>query len=229
MTLRLRVEFSDNVTITPAEMRDHSFTVTGGRVVDASKVRESPGAVQSCFDRFKRPCDTTPRDSDPARDDLWDVSIQPTTTGDMTVRLAGGRACTVDGAICGSGNRPLSNTLSLAIARPPDDDSRSNAHTLGSDGDFDDPIWDWHSLTNNVDYFRFTLTSRREIGIGLRRHTADVDLALLNDVGNTIATSNNSGTNWESITRRLDAGTYFVKATGAASNTRTRYVLRWGP
>ena len=49
---------------------------------------------------------------------LWRVRVTPKKWKDVTVTLAGGRACTVAGAVCASGGRRLTNTLEATVGGP---------------------------------------------------------------------------------------------------------------
>ena len=49
---------------------------------------------------------------------LWRVRIVPKNWKDVTVTLAGGRACNAAGAVCTADGRPLSNTLAATVGGP---------------------------------------------------------------------------------------------------------------
>ena len=92
-SFNLRLAFSGGViNIGSEEFRDHALTVTGGSVTEAGRVDGS--------------------------NDLWEVTIAPSTPGDLTVTLPGGRDCEVDGAICGSPSAILVNQPSVTIPGP---------------------------------------------------------------------------------------------------------------
>ena len=96
---RVVVEFSEVVDIPDAEFRDHALSVTGGRV---TRVRRSPGRAKE-----------------------WLIRVAPDSpSADVTVALAHGLPCTVDGAICTSDGRQLSNplehTVKSVLPRVPD-------------------------------------------------------------------------------------------------------------
>ena len=88
----LRIAFSDDVDITPADFRDHALTVSGGTVTQAARVD--------------------------ARDDLWDVTIEPSGDDAVLVLVPQGRACTEAGALCTADGRTLSTGLGLTIQGP---------------------------------------------------------------------------------------------------------------
>ena len=90
----LRVSFSEAVATGFVRMRDEAFTVTGGSVTSAKRVER--------------------------RSDLWDIRIEPSGSGAVTVNLpATTGECSATGAICTSGGLKLSGTVSAEIAGPP--------------------------------------------------------------------------------------------------------------
>ena len=88
-----RVRFSEVPALSYTVLRDESFAVTGGEVDKARRVD--------------------------GRNDLREIHVEPTGYDDVTVTLAGGRACGTDGAICTDDGRALSNTLSATVQGPP--------------------------------------------------------------------------------------------------------------
>ena len=96
---RVVVEFSEVVDIPDAEFRDHALSVTGGRV---TRVTRAPGRARE-----------------------WFIQVAPDSpSADVTVALAHGLPCTVDGAICTSDGRqlsdPLEHTVKSLLPRVPD-------------------------------------------------------------------------------------------------------------
>ena len=89
---KLRIAFSEGISISFRTFRDASFTVSGGSVTKAKRV-----------DRRK---------------DLWEVTVKPGSLGDVTVRLEGGRACGTAGAVCTGDGRALSATISTTVLGP---------------------------------------------------------------------------------------------------------------
>ena len=87
-----RVRFSEDPAVSFRTLRDESFAVTGGTVRKAWRVD--------------------------GRHDLRGIEIEPSGLGDVTVTLAGGRACGTTGAICTADGKVLSNTLSATIEGP---------------------------------------------------------------------------------------------------------------
>ena len=80
------VQFEDgDVATSAADMRDHALTVTGGTVTDAAHVD--------------------------GRADLWRFTVTPSGTANVSILLAGGRACSEAGATCTANSGQLSNGL----------------------------------------------------------------------------------------------------------------------
>ena len=77
-----------------------------------------------------------------------------------------------------------------------------------------------------ADYYRFSLAATRTVEVSLRRQDADGDLVLEDSDGTVLAESRSPGSAVESIAKRLEAGTYYVRA--AAQDTGTNaYELRY--
>ena len=89
---KLRIAFSEGISIGFRTFRDQSLSVSGGSVTKAKRV-----------DRRK---------------DLWEVTVEPGSLGDVTVTLAGGRACGTAGAVCTGDGRALSATISTTVLGP---------------------------------------------------------------------------------------------------------------
>ena len=89
---KLRIAFSEGISISFRTFRDQSLSVSGGSVKHAKRV-----------DRRK---------------DLWKVTVKPGSLGDVTVTLAGGRACGTAGAVCTGDGRALSATMSTTVLGP---------------------------------------------------------------------------------------------------------------
>ena len=80
-----QIEFSEDIDAEAAEMRDHALTVTGGSVTGARRVD--------------------------GRNDLWEITVEPSGAENVTITLAGGRPCSEAGAICTGTGGQLSNSL----------------------------------------------------------------------------------------------------------------------
>ena len=81
----VRLAFSDDVDIEPAEMRDHALQVIGGTLTDAARVD--------------------------GRSDLWELTLEPAGTADIGILVPPGRACTEQGALCTADGLSLSGTV----------------------------------------------------------------------------------------------------------------------
>ena len=78
-----------------------------------------------------------------------------------------------------------------------------------------------------VDYFRFTLTEAKRIGLGLRQQDTNADLLLEDAEGNVLHSSTEAGTASEWIGETLLAGTYYVRIETQEAG-RNDYVFRYG-
>ena len=97
---------------------------------------------------------------------------------------------------------------------PTTDETRDGARDLGDITDLVRPRFPKASLDGNVDridYFKFTLTEAKRVGLGLRRQDADADLYLEDAHGNVLYSSTKNGTANEWIGQTLVAGTYYVR------------------
>ena len=86
---KLRIAFSDDVEITPEDMRDHALLVSGGTVTDAARVK--------------------------GRSDLWELTVEPAGPGPVSVLAPLGRACTDQGALCTADGRSLTAGPALVV------------------------------------------------------------------------------------------------------------------
>ncbi|MEH1837886.1 MAG: pre-peptidase C-terminal domain-containing protein [Nostoc sp.] len=78
------------------------------------------------------------------------------------------------------------------------------------------------NITDPSDYYKFTLNNNGTIGINLNPSTGNADIQLLNSSGQSLqpaATSTQTGTNLDSISRSLAAGTYYVQVYANADST----------
>ena len=90
---KLRIAFSDAVEITPEDMRDHALLVSGGTVTGAARVK--------------------------GRSDLWELTVQPSGTGPVSILASLGRACADPGALCTADGRSLTAGPALVVPGPP--------------------------------------------------------------------------------------------------------------
>ena len=89
-----RVAFSEDIGISFQSLREDAFTVTGGAVTRGRRVDD--------------------------RRDLFEITVQPDSDGDVTITLEAGRECGVSGAICtkGANRRKLTNTPTATVRGP---------------------------------------------------------------------------------------------------------------
>ena len=86
--------FSENVEAGYARIRDHAFTVTGATIDSASRIAQ--GSNQG-----------------------WNVEVDPTGNGPVTITLPETTDCSASGAICTNDGRMLSHSPSATVAGPP--------------------------------------------------------------------------------------------------------------
>ena len=89
---QVQIAFSEDVETTPEDMRDHALLVSGGTVTDAAGVDD--------------------------RKDLWELTVEPTGTGPVSIQTPQGRACTETGALCTADGRSLTSSLALRVPGP---------------------------------------------------------------------------------------------------------------
>ena len=81
--------------------------------------------------------------------------------------------------------------------------------------------------SDSVDYWRFTLSEARRVGLGLRQQDANADLFLEDAEGNVLYSGTEDGTANEWISQTLLAGTYFVRVE-AQEEGANEFKLRYG-
>ena len=89
-----RVAFSEEIGISYQTLRDESFTTTGGAVTGARRVD--------------------------GRNDLWEITVEPSGAENVTITLPRGRDCGTTGAVCTGEDtpRPLTNSPSVTVKGP---------------------------------------------------------------------------------------------------------------
>ena len=110
------------------------------------------------------------------------------------------------------------------------DDTRAGASDLGDITALDGPRFLRGTLDGSgdkIDYYRFTLTEAKRVGLGLRRQDADADLFLEDADGNVLHSSSASGTSNEAIPVTLLAGTYYVRVESQEAGVN-KHVFRYG-
>ena len=103
-----RIASSDRLSMMNGRrLREDVVAVTGGRATSAGRV-----------DR---------------RRDLWELTVEPNSSADVTVTVAAGAACGTPAAVCTSDGRALSNTISATV-RGPVGIAVADAHVEEDDG-----------------------------------------------------------------------------------------------
>ena len=109
------------------------------------------------------------------------------------------------------------------------DDTRAGANDFGDITALAGPRFLHRTVDGDdqVDYYRFTLTEAKRVGLGLRQQDANADLHLEDANGNVLYSSTNSGTGNEKIEQTLLAGTYYVRVESQAAGVN-EHVVRYG-
>ena len=81
---------------------------------------------------------------------------------------------------------------------------------------------------NDIDYYKFTISSNGTINVFLTTLPANYNLAVYNSSGTQIGISQNNGTQNESVPLSVTAGIYYAKVfpKGTANNMTSCYTLR---
>ena len=171
------------------------------------------------------------------------VTFTPTESGTYYVRASGDR------------DEIGSYTLSVRDVTPPEaeetvtagggeDDSgappngpgsdagalRAGATDLGDITDVTDPLFPRGTLNGEdgeVNYYRFTLSEARDVGLGLRQQDTDADLFIEDADGNVLHSGRNGGTANEWLRETLLPGTYYVRIEAQEAGANA-YVFRYG-
>ena len=105
------------------------------------------------------------------------------------------------------------------------EDARASARDIGV-------LRGWRTVrdsinrTDHEDYYKFTLTTRREVTLALAELNSNANLRLLDHKGDIIKASQKGGVRSEYIKRTLDAGDYFVQVVSHHRYVDTGYRLR---
>ena len=92
-----RIIFSEPISISYKTLRDHSLEVTNGSVTKVKRVNGSS--------------------------DLWEITVDPDSDGDVTITLPVTDDCTAQGAVCTGDGTKLSNRLELTVPQEEDQNS----------------------------------------------------------------------------------------------------------
>ena len=102
-TVELRL--SAFASISSTDMRDHAFTVTGGRIAGARRLTQRPAWVGGERRLLS---------------DRWRLSVRPDGVGPVTLSLPASRPCDEPGAICTPSGLRVGNALDLTVRGPGD-------------------------------------------------------------------------------------------------------------
>ena len=111
-----RLHFSQDIATGRETLRDHSLEVTGGSVTGFERVNGSHR--------------------------IWEITVAPASSGDVTIALPADRTCEVPGAICTADGRKLHNRPEFTVPGP---DSGNDESLTGGDV----PVW---SATMTVEW-----------------------------------------------------------------------------
>ena len=92
-TFELRFSEEPDSDFSYVTLRDHTFTVTGGTVINVRRL-DPPGNVH------------------------WEIAVEPDSNDDVTVVLPPTTGCDDQGAICTEDGRKLSNRLEFTVSGP---------------------------------------------------------------------------------------------------------------
>ena len=105
-TFELRFSEEPKEDFSYETLRDHAFTVTGGSVEGARRLEDGKNI-------------------------RWEVTVEPTSSGDVTISLPLMEDCEADAAICTDDGRMLSEGLELTVIGP---DSQQRAENIPATG-----------------------------------------------------------------------------------------------
>ena len=93
-TFKFELAFSEEPAVGYQKLRDDAFNVSGGEVKKARRQQQGSNLA-------------------------WDITVKPDpAAGAVTIELPATTNCNAEGAICTSGERPLSHSLSATVAGP---------------------------------------------------------------------------------------------------------------
>ncbi len=115
-----RLHFSEDIATGREDFREHAFEVTGGSVSGVERVN--------------------------GLNRLWEITVAPDPTGDVTIALPAGVACEAPGAICTADGRELHNRPEFTVPGP---DPGSDSSSEEPPADEPTPAW---SATMTVEW-----------------------------------------------------------------------------
>ena len=115
-----RLHFTEAIATNPETLRDHSLDVIGGSIVTAGMVGESGH--------------------------IWEITVTPDSTDEITIGLPSDRACDSEGAVCTADGRGLYNSPEFTVPGP---DPGSDSSSEEPPADEPTPVW---SATMTVEW-----------------------------------------------------------------------------
>ena len=115
-----RLHFTEAIATNPETLRDHSLDVIGGSIVTAGMVGESGR--------------------------IWEITVTPDSTDEITIGLPSDRACDSEGAVCTADGRGLYNSPEFTVPGP---DPGSDSSSEEPPADEPTPVW---SATMTVEW-----------------------------------------------------------------------------
>ena len=126
---------------------------------------------------------------------------------------------------------PISDQQQSTQQNPVDADAtREGATDLGDITNLDGPRFPNASLDgdgDSVDYFRFTLTEAKEVGLALRQLDADAHFTVEDGAGNVLHSGTEADANNLWVSATLLAGTYYVRVEAQEAGDND-FKLRYG-
>ena len=131
-----RLHFSQDIATRRETLRDHSLEVTGGSVTGVERVNGSHR--------------------------IWEITVAPASSGDVTIALPADRTCEAPGAICTADGRKLHNRPEFTVPGP---DPGSDSSSEEPPADEPTPAW---SATMTVEWvhwgYGYYSTSAKQAG-----------------------------------------------------------------
>lgn len=153
------------------------------------------------------------------------IGAGTSTTANETVSLTNQAAGTYYIRVIGYNGASSSSCYTIRATATPSScrstlDNTSNNNTSGAATiPFNTNVTGQIESSNDVDHYRFTITTGGTITLSLTTLPANYNLRLVNSAGTVLVTSANSGTTNETINYTAAAGTYFARVYATNSST----------